>query len=992
MKKTFKRLFVAFAIIFSFLAIDAKVISPIKIAEAESSYKVTFELNGGTYSNISGLFSINTNADGKLVGVEVLGKQLTEMPVPTNGNYVFEGWFDGAGLLIDIDHTFTQNTTLYARWSIKKYSYTVSMISSGSSNAYKVDGFSVNDTIYTLSSNCTSLSDAVTLINQDSLESQTDVYVYFDNIEMIQDETVLLSQTKIILSGSVVSEFENPIFLISPELSNSTYYFKNLTLENNNYHVLVSSINSNINSYVYIDDCNFLSTADNSLAFEFISKNYTVILNETTAGKIINHTTSYLFHYFSNMSISANSLLSNSTTNPIKILLDYSEFSNNVLIQNYRPANDNKIIFVPSSDNFSINQYSTETSLKADIFLEFDFNLNGGAFIDGFTPNEIDILNDYALPTKTDAVKEFYNFAGWIGKLEIAGNVYYFDTQMLNEFLHAPDDLSKLSTTPANCDTNYAFDSYSHLSSDAYTFFQLSVYEDSKPAFFAVWDKNEYTITYNSNGGSEVDTITKAFGESITEPIPEKYGYTFLGWFELGASNRYEFSTMPTRNLSLEAKWQNASFKTTFFSEGVKVFETTTLFESSIEKPTDIPEKVGHEISGWFTDADFQTPFNFVTTGQDQTVYIAWKPKTFKVTYVLNPNNSYSGLDSTYIVNIFEYNSIVEKPSDPTTTGYTFEKWITSSTNLNSDAIFGFAITEHKTFYAKWNIVSNYVTFYYETEPLSQYIRVIYDYGSVIAQPPAPNKDGYTFKGWFTDTLCSDENKYIFDDNSKMPATAVNLYAKWEKLIDIILNIQKQTFTDGENYNFDLNTSLGNFVVEYKIDGNWTTALPTQVGIYDVRVSRIADEQYAEFSKVFEKVYEIVPKEINLDWLIIVLGAVFVLQIVALIFIKYVQKTKKAPVVNYAFALPFGIISDKQAIILAVLAGLVIFNFILIIYELVKLHRIQTSELNKPSIYNPRQTIERMGDRSQDVKIARRVDELLSNEDFLEHNNKEDEI
>ena len=49
--------------------------------------------------------------------------------------------------------------------------------------------------------------------------------------------------------------------------------------------------------------------------------------------------------------------------------------------------------------------------------------------------------------------------------------------------------------------------------------------------FTAVWQVNQYTITFDTAGGSEISPITLDYGETITAPAsPEKDGYNFIGW------------------------------------------------------------------------------------------------------------------------------------------------------------------------------------------------------------------------------------------------------------------------------------------------------------------------------------------------------------------------------------------------------------------------------------------------------------------------------
>ena len=70
----------------------------------------------------------------------------------------------------------------------------------------------------------------------------------------------------------------------------------------------------------------------------------------------------------------------------------------------------------------------------------------------------------------------------------------------------------------------------------------------------AKWTVNQYTITFDTNGGSAVASITQDYGTQITAPADlTREGYTFAGWY-LG-DTKYDFNTAVTEDMTLTAKW-----------------------------------------------------------------------------------------------------------------------------------------------------------------------------------------------------------------------------------------------------------------------------------------------------------------------------------------------------------------------------------------------------------------------------------------------------
>ena len=83
-------------------------------------------------------------------------------------------------------------------------------------------------------------------------------------------------------------------------------------------------------------------------------------------------------------------------------------------------------------------------------------------------------------------------------------------------------------------------------------------------AYTATWQVNKYTITFDSNGGSDVDPITLDYGSTVTAPAaPTKTGYDFAGWTPALPA------TMPAENITVTANWTVKTYTVSITGTGV---------------------------------------------------------------------------------------------------------------------------------------------------------------------------------------------------------------------------------------------------------------------------------------------------------------------------------------------------------------------------------------------------------------------------------------
>ena len=76
--------------------------------------------------------------------------------------------------------------------------------------------------------------------------------------------------------------------------------------------------------------------------------------------------------------------------------------------------------------------------------------------------------------------------------------------------------------------------------------------ETGNKEYWAKWEINQYTITFDTNGGSEIAPITQDYGTEITAPDNlTRKGYTFKGW------DKEIPETMPAENITITARWKD---------------------------------------------------------------------------------------------------------------------------------------------------------------------------------------------------------------------------------------------------------------------------------------------------------------------------------------------------------------------------------------------------------------------------------------------------
>ena len=302
---------------------------------------------------------------------------------------------------------------------------------------------------------------------------------------------------------------------------------------------------------------------------------------------------------------------------------------------------------------FTLNEYSVT------------FNTNGGTINTG-------LIDSYVFGTAvslpTDVTKDHYAFAGWYDNEALSG-----------------DPITEISASTSG-----------------------------NKKYYAKWNANTYTITFDANGGS-VDqeskevTYNEAYG---TLPIASKDNKSFSGW-KLSTDLEGEFIIDTTIvNLSgdatLVAIYDIITYDVIYKDVNNEDFSGThgagvvNIYAVDSEYTLDTPSKIGYEFLGYFLNSDGSgsaisslLPDSYSDT---ITLYAKWQIVDYTITYSVD-----GGTINESVVDTYRYGNNITLPTDVTKDEFEFVGWYDNE-ELSGEAIEEITASDYgnKTFYAKW--------------------------------------------------------------------------------------------------------------------------------------------------------------------------------------------------------------------------------------------------------------------------------------------------
>ena len=306
------------------------------------------------------------------------------------------------------------------------------------------------------------------------------------------------------------------------------------------------------------------------------------------------------------------------------------------------------------------------------------FNSNGGSAV-----NAQIVSADGKVTKPADPTREGYSFSGWYSDTDLK-TAYDFSSAVSADLTlyakwtaqEAPAEEDSFTVTfaagegtgsmadvkvkkgeklklPENgfkAPTGKEFDSWDLLGKPAKPGDEVDI--TANTTVTASWKWQSYTVTFDSDGGSSVAPQTVTIGGKATKPTdPTKEGYTFDSW-QTPQGAAFDFGSPVEADITLKAKWTEKkpdTFTVSFETNGGSAVEKQTVEKGKTAANPTAPTKKGYSFSGWYSDKDLKTAYDFTSAvTADVTLYAKWTEIKYTVSagangyYTLKSNKTVS--------------------------------------------------------------------------------------------------------------------------------------------------------------------------------------------------------------------------------------------------------------------------------------------------------------------------------------------------------------
>ena len=314
-------------------------------------------------------------------------------------------------------------------------------------------------------------------------------------------------------------------------------------------------------------------------------------------------------------------------------------------------------------------------------------------------------------------------------------------------------------------------------------------YNNSGVTLYAVWELEQYKVSYDANGGSGAPSSQiKYYGQTLTlsSTKPTRTGYVFKGWatYSSASSATYSAGSSYYNNsgVTLYAVWELEQYTVSYNANGGSGAPSSQIkyYGQTLTLSSTKPIRTGYVFKGWATYASASSATysagGLYYDNSKVTLYAVWELEQYIVSYDANGG---SGAPSSQIK--YYGQKLTLSSLKPTRTGYIFKGWATyaSASSAAYSAGSSYYNNSGVTLYAVWT-PECYTVYYNANGGSGAPVFQMKYYGQTLTlSSTKPTRTGYIFKGWATYSSASSASYFpgsFYYDNS-----GVTLYAVWEK-------------------------------------------------------------------------------------------------------------------------------------------------------------------------------------------------------------------
>ena len=425
----------------------------------------------------------------------------------------------------------------------------------------------------------------------------------------------------------------------------------------------------------------------------------------------------------------------------------------------------------------------------------------------GNTITDMNVTYGDKITVPADPTREGYTFTGWSDTsptniVDLGDNgavITYTASWTINQYTITFANTGDTTINPIKQDYNTAVTAPSDPVKEGYTFAGWdndipTVMPAEDTTITASWTINQYTITFVTDGGTEIAPIKQDYNTAVTAPAaPVKEGYTFVEW------DKAVPTVMPAENTTITAVWAIESYTLKFDTAGGNtIADITAAYNAPIDVPAD-PTREGYTFTGWNKEIYTVMP-DLGDNGATETFTASWSINAYSITWKID-GETYKTDENV------EYGTAITAPV-PTKTGYVFSGWAEEipakmpdnaliftgswnpaadtkyTVNIHTMGIDGNYVTEtdilegttESTVYAQYTVEEGFelgansvtegevladgtlvldvyldrktVTITFDSNEGSAVAPITQLYGTAVTAPADPERAGYTFGGW----------------------------------------------------------------------------------------------------------------------------------------------------------------------------------------------------------------------------------------------------